>query len=70
MAVQIELIAVGIHQPAGIQVLVMDRRSQLQNKKLYHERIEKIIRNKETERQVGQQKMKWLNHSELNRGIC
>lgn len=46
----------------------MDTRAQLQNKKLCLERLESITRKKETEQQTGEQKMKWLNHAELNRG--
>jgi len=65
---KVETAVRGLHQPTGIQVLVMDTRSQLQNKKLCLERLESIIRNKKTEQQTGQQKMKWLNHAELNRG--
>lgn len=65
---KVETAVRGIHQPTGIQVLVTDTRSQLQNKKLCIERLEFIIKNKKVEAQVARQKTDWSHHAELIRG--
>lgn len=56
------------HQPSGLQVLAMDTRSQLQNKKLCLERLENKVLAWQTRQLVDQQQMQWQNHAALSRG--
>ncbi|WP_348619899.1 peptide chain release factor H [Pedobacter lusitanus] len=56
------------HQPSGLQVLVMDTRSQLQNKKLCLERLENKVLDWQTRQLTGQQQQQWQNHAALSRG--
>ena len=58
----------GIHRPTGIQVLAMDSRSQLQNKKLCLERLKAKVMAAQTEALVEQQQEQWQEHNELERG--
>ena len=65
---KVETAVRGIHKPSGLQVLVMDTRSQLQNKKLCMERLEAKIMSWQTDHRIAQQKEQWINHSLLERG--
>ena len=56
------------HQPSGLQVLVMDTRSQLQNKKLCLERLENKVISWQTKQLIAKQKLQWQNHAALSRG--
>lgn len=58
----------GMHRPTGIQVLAMDSRSQLQNKKLCLERLKAKVMAAQTEALVEQQQEQWQEHNELERG--
>ena len=58
----------GIHIPTGIQVLVMDSRSQHQNRKLCLERLEAKFMAWQTNQLVEQQQSRWQEHDALERG--
>jgi peptide chain release factor len=57
-----------IHEPTGIQVVVMDTRSQHQNKKLAKQRLTKKVAEKNLEGFKASIKDQWENHRELERG--
>ena len=57
-----------IHEPTGIQVVVMDTRSQHQNKKLAKQRLESKVAEKNLEGFKASIKDQWENHQELERG--
>ena len=65
---KVETAVRGIHIPSGIQVMAMDSRSQLQNKKYCIERLEAKFMAWQTEKLVQQQQDKWQEHNELERG--
>ncbi|GAA3946520.1 peptide chain release factor H [Chitinophaga oryziterrae] len=65
---KVETAVRGIHLPSGIQVMAMDSRSQLQNKKLCIERLEARFMAWQTEKLVAQQQSQWQEHNELERG--
>jgi peptide chain release factor len=65
---KVETAVRGIHLPSGIQVMAMDSRSQLQNKKLCIERLEAKFMAWQTEKLVQQQQTQWQEHNELERG--
>ncbi|SFD19388.1 peptide chain release factor [Chitinophaga sp. CF118] len=65
---KVETAVRGIHIPSGIQVLAMDSRSQLQNKKLCMERLEAKFMAWQMEKLVQQQQNQWQEHNELERG--
>ncbi|WP_242695758.1 peptide chain release factor H [Desertivirga brevis] len=65
---KVETAVRGIHIPTGIQVLAMDTNSQLQNKKLCLERLERKIKGLEQEEIMRLQKSKWDEHNCLKRG--
>ncbi|MGY0039261.1 peptide chain release factor-like protein [Pedobacter sp. NJ-S-72] len=56
------------HKPSGLQVLAMDTRSQLQNKKLCLERLENKVIAWQTTQLVDEQQVQWQNHAALSRG--
>jgi len=56
------------HIPTGIQVLVMDSRSQHQNKKTAIERLKEKIREHNTNQLKEAVKNEWENHLSLERG--
>ena len=56
------------HLPTGIQVLVMDSRSQHQNKKIAIERLKEKIREHNTSQLKEAVKNEWENHLSLERG--
>lgn len=58
----------GVHIPTGIQVLAMDSRSQLQNKKLCLERLRAKVMAWNMEQQVKDQQVRWQLHNVLERG--
>lgn len=58
----------GIHMPSGIQVLAMDSRSQLQNKKLCLERLRAKVIAWQMEEIVKEQQARWQLHNVLERG--
>ena len=56
------------HVPSGEMVLVSDSRSQLQNKKLAFERLQIVMNTKKLEQDKQNDKSKWLQHHQLERG--
>lgn len=56
------------HTKTGLQVLVMDSRSQHQNKKIAIQRIQKKVSNYNLEKAKEQLKHQWENHQVLKRG--
>jgi peptide chain release factor len=58
----------GLHVPSGIQVLAMDSRSQLENKKLCLTRLQAKVLAWQTGQLVEEQQGKWLQHHSLQRG--
>ncbi|WPU98297.1 peptide chain release factor H [Mucilaginibacter sp. cycad4] len=65
---KVETAVRGIHKPTGIQVTVMDNRSQLQNKKLCLIRLEARIAALQAGKLMDQQQSQWLEHHSLERG--
>ncbi|MFC0516842.1 peptide chain release factor H [Mucilaginibacter angelicae] len=65
---KVETAVRGVHKPTGIQVTVMDSRSQLQNKKLCLSRIEARINALHAGKLTDQQQSQWLEHHSLERG--
>jgi len=65
---KVETAVRGTHTPSGIQVLAMDSRSQLQNKKLCLERLEQKIFAWQTSQLIAQQQTRWQEHNVLERG--
>jgi peptide chain release factor len=65
---KVETAVRGTHLPTGIQVVAMDSRSQLQNKKLCLERLEAKVMALQTEKQIAQLESQWLAHHSLQRG--
>lgn len=65
---KVETAVRAIHKPSGLQVLVMDTRSQLQNKKLCLKRLESKVISWQTRQLVDQQQLQWQNHTALSRG--
>ncbi len=56
------------HVPTGIQVLVMDSRSQHQNKKIAIQRLQQKVADFNLNQQKEQLKNQWENHQEIQRG--
>ncbi len=65
---KVETAVRGTHLPSGIQVLAMDSRSQLENKKLCLQRLQAKVMAWQTEKLIVQQQQQWLNHHQLERG--
>ena len=65
---KVETAVRGKHLPSGIQVIVMDTRSQLENKKICLARLEQKVLHWETEKLAEQQQLQWHNHDKLERG--
>jgi peptide chain release factor len=57
-----------IYQPNGMQVMVMDTRSQLQNKKLATDRLKEKILETHYERIEAKQQRDWANQTSIERG--
>lgn len=56
------------HTKTGIQVLVMDSKSQHQNKKIAIKRLQDKVANFNLEKEKEQIKNQWQNHQQLERG--
>lgn len=65
---KVETAVRGTHLPSGIQVLAMDSRSQLENKKLCLQRLQAKVMAWQTEKLIVQKQQQWLNHHQLKRG--
>jgi peptide chain release factor len=65
---KVETAVRGTHLPSGLQVMAMDSRSQLENKKLCLARLEAKILVWQTEQLMEQQQNQWQEHSALERG--
>jgi peptide chain release factor len=65
---KVETAVRGTHLPSGIQVMAMDTRSQLENKKLCLARLEAKILVWQTGQLMEQQQSHWQEHSALERG--
>ena len=65
---KVETAVRGIHRPSGIQVLAMDGRSQLQNKKHCLERLKAKVLAWQAEQLLEQQQEQWQKHNVLERG--
>ena len=65
---KVETAVRGTHVPSGMQVMAMDTRSQLENKKLCLARLEAKILVWQTEQLVAQQQNQWSQHNALERG--
>jgi peptide chain release factor len=65
---KVETAVRGTHLPSGLQVMAMDTRSQLENKKLCLARLEAKIMVWQTEQLMEQQQSQWMEHNMLERG--
>jgi peptide chain release factor len=65
---KVETAVRGIHLPSGLQVMAMDTRSQLENKKLCLARLEAKVLLWQTEQLMAQKQNQWQEHSVLERG--
>jgi peptide chain release factor len=65
---KVETAVRGTHIPSGIQVMAMDSRSQLENKKLCLERLRNKLLVWQTEQLMLQQQDLWQEHNVLERG--
>lgn len=65
---KVETAVRGTHLPSGLQVLAMDSRSQLENKKLCLARLEAKVMVWKTGQLVAQQQDQWMQHNMLERG--
>ncbi|WP_345949990.1 peptide chain release factor H [Mucilaginibacter sp. PAMB04274] len=65
---KVETAVRGTHLPSGLQVMAMDSRSQLENKKLCLARLEAKVLVWQTEHLMQQQQSQWMEHHMLERG--
>ena len=65
---KVETAVRGTHLPSGLQVMAMDTRSQLENKKLCLARLEAKIMVWQTGQFKEQQQSQWQEHNALERG--
>lgn len=65
---KVETAVRGTHLPSGIQVMAMDTRSQLENKKLCMARLEAKLLVWQTEQLMERQHSQWQEHNALERG--
>jgi peptide chain release factor len=65
---KVETAVRGTHLPSELQVMAMDTRSQLENKKLCLARLEARIRVWQAEQLIIQQQSQWQEHNALERG--
>ncbi|PTQ93993.1 peptide chain release factor [Mucilaginibacter yixingensis] len=65
---KVETAVRGTHLPSGLQVMAMDSRSQLENKKLCLTRLEAKVLAQQTEELMQQQQSQWMQHNMLERG--
>ena len=65
---KVETAVRGTHKPSGLQVLAMDSRSQMQNKKLCLERLKAKAEEQYINQLISKQQSQWQEHNELERG--
>lgn len=65
---KVETAVRGTHLPSGLQVMAMDTRSQLENKKLCLARLEAKLLVWQAEQLMQQQHSQWQEHNALERG--
>ncbi len=65
---KVETAVRGTHLPSGLQVMTMDSRSQLENKKLCLARLEAKVLVWRTGQLMEQQQSQWQEHNMLERG--
>ncbi|PWG82684.1 peptide chain release factor H [Pararcticibacter amylolyticus] len=65
---KVETAVRGKHIPSGLQVIAMDTRSQMENRKLCMARLEAKLMVWQTEQLIEQQKGYWQEHNALERG--
>jgi peptide chain release factor len=65
---KVETAVRGLHRPSGIQVIAMDSRSQLQNRKLCWERLKAKVEGQYFTSLMAQQQSQWQEHNVLERG--
>lgn len=65
---KVETAVRGTHLPSGLQVMAMDSRSQLENKKLCLARLEAKVMVWQTDQLMQQQQSQWMQHNMLERG--
>lgn len=65
---KVETAVRGTHLPSGLQVMAMDTRSQLENKKLCLARLQTKVMLWQTEQLLAQQQQQWMQHNMLERG--
>ena len=65
---KVETAVRGTHLPSGLQVMAMDTRSQLENKKLCLARLEAKMMIWQAEQLIAQQQNQWQEHNALERG--
>ncbi len=57
-----------VHIPSSLAIKVMDTRSQLQNKRLANERLERLWNQQQIDKVKEAQEQHWMNHMTLERG--
>jgi peptide chain release factor len=65
---KVETAVRGNHVPTGIQVVVTEGRSQLQNKKRCLERLRQRVENSSLDEVLSLQQSQWMEHHQLQRG--
>ncbi|RZK37651.1 MAG: peptide chain release factor H [Pedobacter sp.] len=65
---KVETAVRGTHLPSGLQVMAMDSRSQLENKKKCLDRLEAKVLVWQTEQLILEQQGYWQEHNALERG--
>lgn len=65
---KVETAVRGTHIPSGVQVLAMDSRSQLQNKKHCLERLQAKVLLARSSKEQEQQQWLWQEHAKVQRG--
>lgn len=65
---KVETAVRGIHKPSGIQVLAMDSRSQLENRKRCTERLKEKVMTWQAVQLMQQRQVQWQEHNALERG--
>ncbi len=65
---KVETAVRGFHLPTGLQVMAMDSRSQLENKKLCLERLKQKVMALQTDLLMATQYNQWMQHNTLERG--
>ena len=65
---KVETAVRAVHVPSGLQVMVNESRSQLQNKKTAAERLKKLFDQWHLKQAMEQQELKWKKHHSIERG--